>query len=132
MTRVRRPRLLALLLTLACLTTTSAVSVVTTAASWVGNGTGAVSVTSRNSFRLTQATGLNGCWSEDGTSGTCNDGVGMREPARVVVSPDNKFVYAATYSTGGIIVFSRDTTTGYLSQLGSNNGCIVNSAITGC
>ena len=128
-----RPRwLLCCLIALACLTTTSAVAVATTAASWVRTAAAPLTVGSHNSFQLTQAAGLNGCWSEDGTSGTCTDGLSIREPAGIVVSPDGKFVYTAIYATGGVDAFSRDTTTGYLTQLGSNNGCIVQTAVTGC
>jgi hypothetical protein len=75
---------------------------------------GANTVTARNSFGLVQSSTTSGCISEDGTSGTCIDGVGLKEPAGVAVTSDGEFLYAATYATDGVAAFDRDPATGAL------------------
>src|SRR5215813_5056146 len=71
----------------------------------------AVTIFSRDAITgaLTQLSGLAGCISEDGTSGTCTDGVALTGAIAVSVSPDGAFVYAAAYISDAITSFSRST-----------------------
>ncbi|OLB79485.1 MAG: hypothetical protein AUI14_10130 [Actinobacteria bacterium 13_2_20CM_2_71_6] len=93
---------------------------------------GGAHLTSRNSFQLTQTASTAGCVSEDGLSGACADDVGLKEPAGLAVTHDNTFLYVASYSSSGVAAFSRDTTTGALTQLSGNNACVTNATTTGC
>jgi 6-phosphogluconolactonase (cycloisomerase 2 family) len=94
---------------------------------------------------LTNLSGLNGCFSKDGT--TYNDdveygtiqcrqwrGAGYTSISGITMSPDGKFLYAhfGDYSGGAIMVFSRDTTTGVLTQVAGTAGCINMDATEGC
>jgi DNA-binding beta-propeller fold protein YncE len=60
----------------------------------------------------------NGTSGIDGTKGACADGDALTGATAVAVSPDGKFVYAASYDSGGIAVFARNATTGALRQVG--------------
>src|SRR3954469_8798863 len=72
-----------------------------------------------------------GCLDETGKGTTCTDGHGLVDPFDVKLSPDGKFAYAAS-SIGGstssssdaITVYSRNGTTGALTQLADPNGCM--------
>ncbi|HEU5264368.1 MAG TPA: beta-propeller fold lactonase family protein, partial [Gaiellaceae bacterium] len=68
--------------------------------------------------RLTQLSGISGCVSESGSGGTCSDGTALDGVRSVVVSPDGTSVYAASFFSGAVSVFSRDETTGALTQAG--------------
>jgi 6-phosphogluconolactonase (cycloisomerase 2 family) len=90
----------------------------------------AVAVFSRNltTGALTQLAGLAGCVSNDGTGGLCAQGVGLVGARGVKVSPDNQSVYVASQgdginSNGALLVFSRDPSTGTLTQLSGTAGC---------
>jgi hypothetical protein len=48
----------------------------------------------------------------------------------IAMSPDGHFVYGTGWE--GIAVFSRDATTGALTQLAGTNGCVTETAVTGC
>ena len=86
----------------------------------------AVVVFSRNTTTgaLTQLSGTAGCVSETGTGGLCIDGNGLLGARSVEVSPDNRHVYVASQYNHAVTVFSRDTTTGALTQLSGIAGCI--------
>lgn len=89
---------------------------------------------------LAQRPGTAGCITADGAgedaSNTCTNaraiGGGRRTHAGVAVSPDGKFVYAASDklsdgadgSASSVTVFSRDATTGELTQLAGTQGCV--------
>jgi 6-phosphogluconolactonase (cycloisomerase 2 family) len=92
-------------------------------ASYVSN---AVAVFSRNTTtgELTQLGGLAGCVSEDGTGGTCANGNGLIGASSVAVSPNSRHVYVASNVSNAVAVFSRNTTTGELTQLGGIAGCV--------
>jgi 6-phosphogluconolactonase (cycloisomerase 2 family) len=81
----------------------------------------AVSVLSRNAATgaLTQLAGTAGCISETGTGGMCADGTALDGARSVTVSPDGKSVYAASFWSSAVSVFSRDMTTGALTQPGA-------------
>lgn len=81
---------------------------------------------------LTQLSGTAGCLSLDGSSqagaGTCGVAAhGVNLSDSVIVSPDGRFVYVTTY-LGELGVFSRDTTTGALTQLPGASGCFADTA----
>ena len=82
----------------------------------------AVAVFSRNPTTgvLTQLGGEAGCLSETGTGGACADGIALDGTRSVAVSPDGRSVYAASFYSSAVSIFSRDPTTGALTQLGGS------------
>lgn len=72
---------------------------------------------------LIQLGALEGCISQDG-SGPCTDGKALIAAFSVSVSPDGKHVYVASSSSNAVAVFTRNKTTGVLTQLNDDNGCI--------
>jgi 6-phosphogluconolactonase (cycloisomerase 2 family) len=82
-------------------------------------GSDAVSVFSRNGTTgaLTQLAGAAACVSE--TGGACVDGTALDGVRSVAVSPDGTSIYAASFFSSSVSIFSRDTTTGALTQLGA-------------
>jgi DNA-binding beta-propeller fold protein YncE len=58
--------------------------------------------------------------------------VGMDAPLGTVVSPDGNNVYVAAASSNAVVEFSRNATTGELTQLAPPNDCISQSAASGC
>jgi len=82
----------------------------------------AVAVFSRNPTTgvLTQLGGEAGCLSETGTGGDCADGIALDGTRSVAVSPDGRSVYAASFYSSAVSVFSRDPATGALAQLGGS------------
>ncbi|WP_207229906.1 lactonase family protein [Krasilnikovia cinnamomea] len=88
----------------------------------------ASSFTARATFGLTQTVG---CFSHNG-SGGCGTATGIQEGESVVVSPDGDHAYVATSVSNSIAEFSRNASTGALTQLASPNRCVSNAAITNC
>jgi DNA-binding beta-propeller fold protein YncE len=86
---------------------------------------GAVARLDRNpsTGALTQAAGMAGCISEDG-SGPCADGHGLIGGGSLTVSPDGRNVYAAFPNRGIVVRLNRNTTTGALTQPAGKSGCI--------
>jgi 6-phosphogluconolactonase (cycloisomerase 2 family) len=81
---------------------------------------------------LTQLAGTAGCISGDGSSdaglNTCAVGREIVGPESVTLSPDGKFVYVGSYegagsTRAGLAVFSRNATTGKLTQVAGTGGC---------
>ena len=70
--------------------------------------------------RLTQrnCVSANATSGVDGTKGDCADGNALSGATAVEVSPDGRFVYAASFDAGGIAIFERNQTTGALRQVG--------------
>lgn len=64
---------------------------------------------------LTQKPGTADCISDDGSGGACTDGVALNIPDSVVVSPDGKNAYAASFGSDAVAVLDRDATTGKLA-----------------
>jgi DNA-binding beta-propeller fold protein YncE len=87
---------------------------------------GAVSVFSRDQATgaLTQLPGIDGCVSETGTGGACTDGTALARAFAVIVSPDGKNVYVASFKSDAVSVFTRNQTTGALTQLPGTDGCV--------
>ncbi len=82
----------------------------------------------RTSFGLMQTAP---CFNHDGSSG-CTAATGIKQSEHVVVSPDGKHVYTASLLGDAVAAFSRDGTTGALTQLAAPNQCVSNGAVTGC
>jgi DNA-binding beta-propeller fold protein YncE len=108
-----------------------------------GADSAAVVVFSRNltTGALSRLSGTNGCISEDGSGGSCADGKGLIGARGVVVSPDNKHVYVAAgrfgappepSAYGGVAIFTRNTTTGALTQASDATGCFSDDGSDGC
>jgi DNA-binding beta-propeller fold protein YncE len=80
---------------------------------------------------LTQLPGTAGCFTQDGASedgaGTCSQARGMVEGESAAVSPDGANVYVGSYGNGTLsssyMAFSRDKSTGALTQLPGTAGC---------
>jgi 6-phosphogluconolactonase (cycloisomerase 2 family) len=80
---------------------------------------------------LAQLPGKLGCVSADGSShagpGTCAVGRGVGNQQTPAVSPDGRNVYVTSYaSNGALSVFSRNPSTGALTQLPGPAGCFTN------
>ena len=71
---------------------------------------------------LTQLAGADGCISS--TYAGCTVGRTMAGIDGLNISPDGKNIYAAANPDGAIDVFSRDTSTGVLTQLAGTAGCV--------
>jgi DNA-binding beta-propeller fold protein YncE len=99
-------------------------------ASWDSD---AVAVLIRNTGTgiLSQAADTTGCVSETGTAGACTDGKGLVDPVTAAVSPDGTSVYAVTYGSSGVAAFSRNSTTGALTQLAGLTGCVTETGSGG-
>jgi DNA-binding beta-propeller fold protein YncE len=97
---------------------------------------GAVISFSRNptTGAVTQLAGAAGCLNatgDDGSGpGTCTTGKGLHDANGIALSPDGTSAYVAAQGNGGLDtpgaldVFSRNTTTGALTQLAGTAGCI--------
>ena len=80
---------------------------------------------------LTQLSGTAGCVAEIGDGVTCADGRGLGQAVYVTVSPDGGSVYAASQVSNAIAVFSRNQTTGALTQLNGLLGCVSEDGSSG-
>jgi DNA-binding beta-propeller fold protein YncE len=56
---------------------------------------------------LTQAPGLTGCISMTGPASGCTQGRALTKPNSVVVSPDGKDVYVASWSSSAVTLLKR-------------------------
>ncbi len=87
-----------------------------------GSGSSAVAAFARDQAtgRLTQrnCVSANATSGVDGTKGACADGNALSGATDVEISPDGKFVYAASYDAGGVAILERNETTGALRQVG--------------
>ena len=73
--------------------------------------------------RLVQPRGHDGCVHRKGVN-RCANGRFVTSPEDVVVSPDGRFVYVASYGNHAIAIFARNRRTGHLRQLPGRRGCI--------
>jgi DNA-binding beta-propeller fold protein YncE len=97
---------------------------------YVGAFTGsAVAVLTRDAATgtLTQPAGAAGCVGGTSSDG-CAPGVTMGSIEGLAISGDGANVYAAAATGNAVDAFSRDSTTGALTQ----TDCLVNTATTGC
>jgi hypothetical protein len=76
---------------------------------------------------LTQKADPNDCWSDTGSSGACQDGVGLNGAADVAVSPDGSSLYVASGLSDALAIFDRDASNtasaGQVTQKASPDGC---------
>lgn len=109
-----------------------------------GGTGGGIAVLKRDSAGvLSQSTGTDGCVADNVTaSPNCAQGRTLLEPDSVLVSPDGKNVYVAASeggtsgtsiidTNGAVDSFSRDATTGAITQLAGAAGCINSSGNDG-
>lgn len=79
--------------------------------------------------RLTQLPGLDGCISSGGHGGECAIGP-LLAPMSIALSPDGKSAYVASFDfsgvspASGVVVLARNKRTGALTQLAGPGGCI--------
>lgn len=112
---------------------------------------GAVTIFRRGTGgRLRQLSGLAGCLSGDGrngqknlsrkhrigVTGRCRDVRGLHSTGALALSPDGRFLVAASDSFGGkratLTVFARDAQRGTLTQLPGAAGCLSRGTGDGC
>jgi DNA-binding beta-propeller fold protein YncE len=79
---------------------------------------------------LTQLAGSAACVAEATTG--CATGIALNSVEGLAISPNGANVYAATALSNAVVTLSRDPATGALAQASDGNGCIVQSALTGC
>ena len=75
------------------------------------------------SGRLVQPHGHAGCIHRTGIN-RCAPGRFVTSPEDVVVSPDGRFVYVASFGNHAIAIFARNRRTGRLTQLPGRRGCM--------
>jgi DNA-binding beta-propeller fold protein YncE len=80
---------------------------------------------------IAQLAGTDGCISENGTNGTCVNGVALDFPTSIAISPKGDHVYVASVGSNAVAIFSRDKTTGVLTQLAGTNGCVSEDGTAG-
>jgi DNA-binding beta-propeller fold protein YncE len=80
---------------------------------------------------LTQPGDTTGCIVNSPTSG-CATGLALAAPEGMAISGDGNDVYVATAVSNAVLILTRDSSTGALSQATDGSGCIVNSALTDC
>ena len=85
----------------------------------------------RRTGKLTQASGTAGCIAAGGADG-CARGRGLAGPNSVAVSADGKNVYATSFRSSSVDTFTRDPSTGALTQARDGSGCLAAMAIPGC
>jgi DNA-binding beta-propeller fold protein YncE len=75
-----------------------------------------------------------GCLSREDTECASHEAKGLNSPYGIAVSPDGKNVYVVSYSDEAIAEFSRNASTGELTQLPGQNNCITSGGkgLTGC
>jgi 6-phosphogluconolactonase (cycloisomerase 2 family) len=93
---------------------------------------GAVAAFSRNSQTgaLTQLPDPGDCVSQNG--GECVDEISIAGANSLVVSPDGAYVYVAASTSDAVAVFSRNETTGVLTQLSGTDGCVADVGVITC
>ena len=105
-------------------TASCAFTLATAPASFTDATDTSLAVAASASFGLTPPAAATGCVSEDGSSGSCQDGTALSAARAVAVSPDGASVYAAAYNSNAVAVFSRASSTGVLTQLAGTAGCV--------
>ncbi len=82
---------------------------------------------------LAQPAGASGCVADTSYPiAGCAPGVALASPEGLAISPDGDNVYAAAALSNALDVFSRNPSTGALTQAGGGAGCIVQAPLTGC
>jgi DNA-binding beta-propeller fold protein YncE len=81
--------------------------------------------------KLTQGSGVAGCIARKGANG-CAKARGLNGPNSVTVSADGKNVYATAVISDAVTTFRRNRSTGALTQIRGDKGCIANRTTPGC
>lgn len=81
---------------------------------------------------LSQLPGAAGCVAGSVPVADCAAGRGIGGPDVVTVSPDGKNVYVGSFTGNALAVFTRNASTGALTQPADASGCLVNAATDGC
>jgi DNA-binding beta-propeller fold protein YncE len=76
---------------------------------------------------LTQANGAGGCIARGGGAEACGVGKALSGPVDLAVSPDGRYVYAASSIADAVAILRRDRATGALTQSLTRRGCISQS-----
>jgi DNA-binding beta-propeller fold protein YncE len=85
----------------------------------------------RSTGALTQLRAGTGCISDAALPG-CTVGRALDGPDAVTISPDGTSVYVAAFTGSAIAVFSRNPSTGALTQPSDTAGCIIETPAAGC
>ena len=80
---------------------------------------------------LTQPSDTTGCIVNAPTDG-CATGLALGAPEGMAISADGNNVYVASAASNALGVFTRNPSTGALTQATDGTGCIVNSPLAGC
>jgi DNA-binding beta-propeller fold protein YncE len=80
---------------------------------------------------LTPLQGTAACFLQAIAEG-CGLGRAFVDPEGVAVSPDGASVYVGAFGSSAVDTFTRDTTTGVLTQRAGANGCIIARPLPGC
>jgi DNA-binding beta-propeller fold protein YncE len=80
---------------------------------------------------LRQLRGHGGCVRQGAARG-CAGARALTDPAAILVSPDGRNVYIASFGSNAIAVFGRSRRTGALHQLPGRAGCVRNHRGRGC
>src|SRR3954451_20793366 len=84
---------------------------------------------------LSQLAGGAGCITDNGASNAvaalCADGRGLGGAEALTLSPDGRFAYSYSYSTGAVAILSRDPSTGALTQADDPAACVARSSLSG-
>jgi DNA-binding beta-propeller fold protein YncE len=80
---------------------------------------------------LTQPVDTTGCITNTPTDG-CATGLVLAAPEGMAISADGNNVYVASAVSNAVGVFTRNPSTGVLTQATDGTGCIVNSPLSGC
>jgi DNA-binding beta-propeller fold protein YncE len=80
---------------------------------------------------LTQPSGTAGCISSTGAHG-CAVGLALGSIEGLAVSPDGTSVYGAAATGQAVVMLTRNTGTGALTQPTDGTGCITSLPVTGC
>jgi 6-phosphogluconolactonase (cycloisomerase 2 family) len=86
----------------------------------------------RTTSALNQVEGIDGCISDDGTGGTCENGTGLSGARSVAITPDGKHVYVASCAANAVAAFKRNKKTGALTQLAGTDACVSDTGSGGC
>ena len=73
---------------------------------------------------LTQLSGTDGCVSETGTGGLCVNGNALDTPQHLTISPGGEHLYSTNALSSSVTAFSRNASTGVLTQLAGTAGCV--------
>jgi sugar lactone lactonase YvrE len=80
---------------------------------------------------ITEAAGSAACISETG-AGQCADGHALKGPVWVVLSRDDKSIYAAAHLSNAVVRLRRSTTTGAISEPAGHAGCTSEAGAGSC